>query len=401
MRTLYIDCGMGAAGDMLTASLLELTDHPESVIQQLNAIGIPGVVYQAESVVKNGIRGTRMHVEVLGEEEGEHTHTHADGTTHSHRTLPGIEHIINDHMELKESLKESIRSVYAKLADAESRVHGVPVNEIHFHEVGDMDALADITAVCYLMDLLHPDRVIASPVHVGRGTVKCAHGILPVPAPATALLLEDVPIYSREEINGELCTPTGAALLTTFVSEYGPLPVIRGKSIGYGMGKKEFPILNCVRTILGESEGFEDKVCELNFNVDDMTGEEIGFATSELLKEGAREVYTTAVQMKKNRPGTLMTLICDEEDAERLAGVIFRFTTTLGIRKTHYDRYVMRRHITEVETPYGVIRRKDAEGFGVTKSKYEYEDVVKASQNCGKSIREIREELAKLDAEQK
>ena len=253
MRTLYFDCQMGAAGDMLTAALLELIPDRDRFVERFNALGIPGVVMQAEPSEKCGVRGTHVTITVNGEEEEsvdhehehdeheqehgdyehehfhehEHDHDHDhDGHHHHHSGLADIEHIIKDHLDLPEKVQKDILAVYQIIAEAESQVHGVPMTEIHFHEVGTMDAVADVAAVCMLMNELKPERVVASPVHVGSGQVKCAHGILPVPAPATALILQDVPIYGGE-IKGELCTPTGAALLKYFVNEFGQMPVMK------------------------------------------------------------------------------------------------------------------------------------------------------------------------------
>ena len=289
MRTLYLDCGMGAAGDMLAAALLELLPDPDEFVRELNGLGIPGVVFKKESAVKCGITGTHMAVTVNGEEEEsydhhheldhahshdhghdhsydhnhshdsahshdhgydhshehnhshdhnsvrshDHAHTHdpAHGHTHHHSSLHDIEHIVRGHLPLPRRVQDDIMAVYALIAEAESHAHGVPVSEIHFHEVGTMDAVADITAVCMLMDRLAVDEVIVSPVHVGSGQVRCAHGILPVPAPATAFILKDVPIYGGE-VRGELCTPTGAALLKHFAAGFGSMPLMRTQSIG-------------------------------------------------------------------------------------------------------------------------------------------------------------------------
>ena len=313
MRILYFDCGMGAAGDMLTAALLELLPDPAAFVKQLNGLGIPGVRFLAEPAVKCGITGSHMTVTVDGEEEDSaHAHTHAHGHTHTHTHtgLARIRHLVRDHLDLPEAVREDVLAVYGLLAEAESKVHGVPVEEIHFHEVGTMDALADITAVCMLIRALKPDRILASPVHVGSGTVRCAHGILPVPAPATALLLRDVPIYGGA-VQGELCTPTGAALLRHFADSFGPMPALRPTAIGYGMGKKDFPQANCVRAILGEAgEETGDGVLELRCNLDDQTPEEIGFALERLQEAGALDVWTQPIGMKKARPGTLLCVLC-------------------------------------------------------------------------------------------
>ena len=431
MKTLYIDCGMGAAGDMLTAALLELLPDREAFTEELNHIGIPEVTYRPETAFKCGIKGTHMHVLVSGEEESQHMHDHhhdhghdhdhdhehahmhthdeehhehdhehshehdhEPGHHHHHHTgMHAIEHLVNDHLQVSEKVKKDIRAVYAIIADAESRVHGVPVSEIHFHEVGTMDALADVTAVCLLMDRIHPDQVIASPVHVGSGTVHCAHGILPVPAPATQLILQDVPIYSRQEIRGELCTPTGAAVLKYFVTSFGELPVMKVQASGYGMGTKDFPVANCVRTLLGETGTGTDEVIEVSFNVDDMTGEEIGYVFTKLMDAGARDVFNVPVQMKKNRPGNLINVVCSEKDREKILQIIFTHTTTIGVREIKKQRYVLDRKIETVETPLGTFRRKHSSGYGVEKYKYEFDDLAAAADKEGCSIRQVLEQL--------
>lgn len=252
MKSLYIDCGMGAAGDMLTAALLELLPNPDQFVEKLNGIKIPGVVFSAEKCDKCGIVGTHMVVKVHDHEEDGHIHDHhSHHHDHHHSTLHSVEHIFS-HLDLPEEVRQDAVAVYRLIAEAESAAHGVPVTQIHFHEVGTLDAVADVAAVCLLMHTIAPEQIFASPVHVGSGTVKCAHGILPVPAPATAYLLKDVPIYGGQ-IRGELCTPTGAALLKHFVTRFGDMPVMKVSGIGYGMGKKDFEQANCVRVLLGET----------------------------------------------------------------------------------------------------------------------------------------------------
>ncbi len=442
MKTLYLDCGMGAAGDMLTAALLELLPDREKMIGELNALGIPGVAFVCEEAQKCGIGGTHISVCVHGVEESEemhdhaheaehhhdhghtheaehyhdhnhtheaehhhnHNHTHeaehrsdhahtqeAGHAHHHHSGMHEIEHIVGG-LSLSERIRKDILAVFGMIAEAESHVHGVPVTEIHFHEVGTMDAVADITAVCVLMDRLAPDQVIVSPVHVGSGQVKCAHGILPVPAPATAYILKDVPIYGGE-IRGELCTPTGAALLKYFASRFGAMPVMCTLAIGYGMGKKDFPAANCVRALLGETEGAGDMVTELICNVDDMTAEAIGFASETLLEAGALEVYTVAAGMKKSRPGTVLHVMCAEAVKDKMVELIFRHTTTIGIRENISRRYMLARSIQKVQTPYGEVRKKISEGYGVTREKYEYEDLAQIARERGMSIREVEESL--------
>ena len=388
MKTLYIDCGMGAAGDMLTAALLELHPAREDFLKQLNGLGIPGVTMVAERSTKCGINGTHIRVAVHGEEETEHMHEHHH---HHHGSMGDIRSIVS-RLAIPTMVKLDIMSVYEEIAQAESHVHGIPVAQIHFHEVGAMDAIADITAVCLLMHELKPDQVIASPVHVGSGQVRCAHGILPVPAPATAHILRNVPIYGGS-IRGELCTPTGAALLKHFVTQFGDMPAMKVKSIGYGMGKKDFERANCVRVLLGETQEKPEGIWELDCNIDDMTGEQLGFALETLMEQGALDVFTVPIGMKKSRPGILLTVLCKEADKEKMVSLIFKHTTTLGIREKFCNRYTLERKIETVDTPYGLIRRKVSIGYGTTRSKYEYEDIAKIAKANNLSIAQVLAEI--------
>ncbi len=422
MRTLYLDCAMGAAGDMLTAALLELVDDREGFVKRLNALGIPGVVFEAEQAVKCGITGTHMRVTVNGEEEEsldhlhahmhEHAHEHENGHTHSHEHDHGhdhdhehdhphhhsgmhdIEHIVRGHMTLPQKVQDDVMAVYTLIAEAESYAHGAPVEQIHFHEVGTLDAVADITAVCLLMNEIAPDKVIVSPVHVGSGQVRCAHGILPVPAPATAYILRDAPIYGGE-IRGELCTPTGAALLQHFATRYGSMPAMKVRRIGYGMGKKDFEAANCVRAMLGESAETDDEVCELSCNVDDMTGEAVGYAMERLFEAGALDVYTVPIGMKKSRPGILIRVMCRRSEREKILQTIFRHTTTIGVRESTLYRYVLDRRVETLETAYGPVRCKISEGYGAERRKYEHDDLARIAREHGCSLDEVRGMLEK------
>ena len=415
MKTLYLECNMGAAGDMLTAALLELAEDKQAFLDRMNSLGLPGVKVEAEPAVKCGITGTHMRVTVHGEEEepGEdghehhhhdhehehehdhehehhhdHDHDHEHEHHHHHASAGDIEALIRG-LDVSEKVKADACAVYQLIAEAESKVHGRPVTEIHFHEVGTLDAVADVVGVCLLMEMIAPDRVLASPVHTGSGNVRCAHGILPVPAPATALLLEGIPSYGGE-VRGELCTPTGAALLKHFASGFGPRPVMAVKAIGYGMGKKDFERANCVRAFLGESEGQRETVTKLECNLDDMTGEEIGFAQERLFEAGAFDVYTLPIGMKKSRPGILLSVVCRTEDADRMAEVLMAHTTTLGVRRLDLSRYVLKREIDTVDTAYGPVRVKRARGMGTEKEKAEYEDLAELARKNNLPLKAIR-----------
>ena len=412
MKTLYLDCAMGAAGDMLASALLELLPDPDGFVEKLNGLGIPGVTYTKEAAVKCGIRGTHLTVTVNGEEASAffealhaHHHHHDHGHDHDHEYhehdhphsgMHEIEHIVED-LQTSDAVKKEILAVYGLIAQAESRVHGEPVEQIHFHEVGAMDAVADIAAVCLLLAELAPEQVIASPVNVGGGTVKCAHGILPVPAPATAELLKDIPAYSGT-VKSELCTPTGAALLKRFAASFGEMPVMRTEAVGYGMGMKDFPVANCMRAMLGETE--EPKhahhgncacgVTELCCNIDDMTAEELSFAMERLFEAGAREVFTAPVTMKKSRPGQLLHVICDEGNKGAIVRTVFRHTATIGVREYPIKRYVLDRETREIETPCGVVREKVVSGCGVSRSKYEFDDLARIARENDLTLAEAR-----------
>lgn len=427
MKTLYLECGMGAAGDMLTAALLELCPDRQAFLDRMNALGLPGVQVETEPAVKCGITGTHMKVTVNGEEEEsldvhdhhhehehdhehehhhehdhghdhhhehdhEHPHDHEHdhhGHSHHHASMADIEAVIGK-LEIPEKVKTDALAVYRLIAEAESKVHGHPVAEIHFHEVGTMDAVTDVVAVCLLMHELAPEQVVVSPVHVGSGYVRCAHGILPVPAPATALILTGIPTYGGE-IRGELCTPTGAALLKHFAARFGDRPLMTVQAVGYGMGKKDFERANCVRAFLGESgESGQDAVAKLECNLDDITGEDIGFTLEQLFKAGALDAYTQAIGMKKSRPGILLSVICRQEDADRLAAVIMKDTTTLGIRRQDMTRYILDRKTDTVHTAYGDVRVKHASGMGVSCCKPEYEDVARLAEENDVSPAVIR-----------
>lgn len=307
--------------------------------------------------------------------------------------MAGIASII-DGLDIPDPVKEDMKAVYALIAEAESHAHGMPVDQIHFHEVGTMDAMADIAGVCLLFHELGADQIIASPVHVGSGHVHCAHGILPVPAPATAHILQGIPVYSTQ-VQGELCTPTGAALLKHFVKEFREMPVMTTSKIGYGMGKKDFERANCVRAFLGDTAETGDEIAELSCNLDDMTAEAVGFAEEALFEAGALEVYTVPVGMKKSRPGVLLTCMCRREDEEKMVELLFRHTTTLGVREHISRRFTLKRREETVETAYGPVRKKISQGHGVARAKLEYEDLAAIAKKTGRPLEEIRKEIEK------
>jgi len=427
MKTLYIECNMGAAGDMLMAALSELLPEPDRFIARMNALNLPGVRFERRRAEKCGITGTHISVTVDGEEEhahdvdnGElgmgigklnshehsrdHGHEHTESAAnhspfpiphsqfhehhHHHSSLRDI-HAIIDGLDLPERVKADAKAVYMRIADAESQVHSHPVEQIHFHEVGALDAVADVVGVCALMREIAPERVAVSPVHVGCGQVRCAHGVLPVPAPATARLLQGVPVYGGA-IRGELCTPTGAALLTHFARDFGAMPAMTLDRVGYGMGTKDFPWANCVRVLLGETEETPDSAAELRCNLDDMTGEAIGFAIRRLREAGAMDVWTQAIQMKKDRPGTQLCCLCPPEREAEFARLMLKHTTTIGVRCQTLRRYTLEREAVTLDTPYGPVRAKRSHGYGVDRTKPEFDDLAQIAEREDLSVGEIK-----------
>ena len=386
MKTLYLDCGMGAAGDMLGAALLELHPDPEDFLRRLNGLGLPGLVSRRERISRCGVMGSQLHVMIYSEEEEAQESRH-----HAHRNLPGVKEILNA-VPVSDSAREKALAVYQRIAEAESAVHGASVEQIHFHELGQMDAIVDVLTVCMLLEELAPDRIIASPISVGNGYVRCAHGLLPVPTPATAHLLSGLPIQTGPE-EGELCTPTGAALLRCFADDFGPMPSMRVERIGYGMGHRNFSHLNALRAFLGESDEKPSLLWLLQCNLDDMTGEELGFAQEELLKAGARDVWTTAIGMKKGRHGVLLSVLCKEEKKEELLRLLFLHTTTLGVRCFSCERYELERAFSTKETPFGDVTIKHAFGYGVSREKAEYEDLARLAREKRLPLRDIKNKI--------
>lgn len=428
MRTLYIECNMGAAGDMLMSALYELLEEEqkEDFITTMNHLGLPGVKIMPRRCSSCGISGTHMEVTVHGMEEHEaqiheaqthgtqvheahphHDHDQTDsghgahyhkehGHGAHHHAEPGYISDLIGRLPLPAEVRERAAEVYRAIAAAEAKAHGCPVEEVHFHEVGALDAVADVAGVCYAVYLLHPDRITASPVHVGSGTVRCAHGIMPVPAPATAHLLEDVPVYGGS-IRGELCTPTGAALLVSLAKEFGDMPMMTKRSVGVGIGTKQFEQANCVRAFLGEEAERKTvgngSIAELVCNIDDMTPEALSFALQRILENGALDAYCKACTMKKGRPGWELTVLCAAEDADKTAQDVLRETTTNGVRARVCEKYFLNPGSETVETRWGSARIKTAEGFGIRHVKPEYEDSAQIARKAGLPYREACEEI--------
>ena len=387
MKILYLECHMGAAGDMLTAALYELLSpaQRETFLNTLRSVFGPELEFSPELRETHGISGTKMHVKISGHEEGDPP-DHPQGHHHG-RSFREITAMLNA-LSLPPEVLTRAKAVYRKIARAEGRVHGTTPELVHFHEVGALDAIADVTGACLALSLLAPDRVVASPVSTGFGQVRCAHGLLPVPAPATALLLEGAEITAGP-IEEELCTPTGAALLTEFAEDFGTLPSMKLLGLGVGVGTKDFGVPNCLRAFWGETQDTPGELSELVCNLDDMSPEALAFACERLRSAGALDLYLTPGVMKKGRAGQELTLLCTPAREEDFARLILRETSTQGLRIRRCRRVMLTPGKAQAETPWGPAGVKTASGFGITHKKPEYEDAARIARDRGLPISEV------------
>jgi hypothetical protein len=366
MRTAYFDCFAGASGDMILGALLDAGLNLEDLERELARLPIHDFSVEVESVEKGGIGGSQVTV-VCGE-----SHHHV------HRHLRDLESILQGS-DLGSATREKCLRIFRRLAEAEARVHRTGIDAVHFHEVGALDTIVDVVGSVVGLELLGVGSIHCSPLNLGGGTVKCAHGELPVPAPATAELVRGKPVYSSG-VQAELLTPTGAAILITLAAEFGPIPAMAIQSIGYGAGRRDLPFPNLLRLMIGEGEAIsvgleQDSVAVLEANVDDMNPQLFDYVMGKLFDSGALDVTLTPVQMKKNRPAVVISVISPVHRREDCVRVLLRETTTIGIRWGLSHRVKARRQILEVQTPYGMVRCKVAhDQGGVLNVAPEYED---------------------------
>ncbi len=373
MKICYLDAFSGISGDMTVGALIDAGAPCGAVLDALRSFDI-GARFFAEKTTRGGITATKFRVD--------------SGTSaSSHRHLSHILKLI-EHSSISLRAKSRACAVFQRLGEAEAQVHGVPVEKVHFHEVGAADSIADIAGACIALDLLSIDELHVSPVNTGSGTVKTEHGILPVPAPATALLLQGKPIYARGP-EFELTTPTGAALAVTLAARFGSLPAMSISSLGYGAGDRDFSEHpNVLRAIVGESARAPEAtlVSVIEANIDDSSPQVLGYAMERLMDAGALDASLSPLQMKKNRPGSLLRVIARPEDQERLAQIVLAETSTLGLRIHSAERRVTERHIVEVETPFGKIRIKVAAGGSFAP---EYEDCREIAARTGTPLPQV------------
>jgi pyridinium-3,5-bisthiocarboxylic acid mononucleotide nickel chelatase len=404
-RTLYLDCFAGASGDMLVGAMLDSGLDFELLRSALLKLGVEGYELSLGRVDRSGISAAKFDVHLTSEphsHEHHHNHEHSHGE-HSHghrrqshhRSLSEIKGIISSS-NLSELVKQRAQAIFQRIGEAEAKIHNVPIETVHFHEVGAIDSIVDIVGACVAFDALKIERIISSPLHVGSGTFQCAHGTYPVPGPATAELLKGIPIYSKD-VEGELVTPTGAAIISTLAEGYGPMPMMKIENIGYGAGTRDYPKFpNALRAIIGELEEDADRtpgaVTIIEANIDDLNAQVFGYLMEKALSAGALDIFYTPVQMKKNRPGVLLTLLCNPPDRERMCDLIFRETTTLGVRYRNEQREILTREFVTVETEYGPIRVKvsRARDGRVMNASPEFEDCRVAAEKSGVGLRDAQ-----------
>ena len=390
MKVLYFDCFSGASGDMVLGALIDAGVPLAEVRRALGSLAIDPDAVWTENVVRTGIRATKFCVRG---EDGEHTHTHGH---EAHRSLAEIGALI-DGSALSAAGKARAKELFCRLGEVEAAIHGVTTDQVHLHEVGALDSIIDIVGTVHALEYLGAERVVASPLNVGSGTVRTAHGAYPVPAPATLQLLSGAPVYAGRQ-KAEMVTPTGALLVAGYAGSYGPLPRLTVQTIGYGAGARDFPDApNVLRVVIGDaaaeavSDATPTRVAVIEAEIDDMTPQLFGAVMDSLLAAGALDVFYTSVQMKKNRPGTLLTVIAPPDARTALTELVFRETTTIGVRYRESEREVLDRTIVVVMTDVGPIRVKVArQRDEVLNVSPEFDDCVRAAKAAGRPVKDVQ-----------
>lgn len=396
-RVLYFDCFSGISGDMAIGALLDAGLPLADLQQALGSLALGNAHVHAEKVLRAGVSATKFHV---------HAHTHDHGRPHTHdgavaphahdhaghRTLADIAALI-DTSALSTAGRERAKAMFQRLGEAEAAIHQMPVDQVHLHEVGDLDSIVDIVGIVFAMEWAGVDRIVCSPLNVGGGTVHSAHGVFPVPAPATVTLLGDAPIYSGA-VQKELVTPTGALIATTYATAFGPLPAMAVQRVGYGAGERDTPSTpNVLRVLIGDATDRPrgDRVTVIECEIDDMNPQLFGVVMDRLYAAGALEVFFVPVQMKKSRPGTLLTAIVPLDRRTAAADAIFAETTTIGLRYYDVDRECLDREIVTVTTPVGTVRVKVARRHGrIVNATPEFDDCAKLAAEHRMSVKDVQ-----------
>lgn len=393
MKTLYFDCSSGISGNMTLGALIEILGDKEYLIDELKKLNIVGYNIEISTKVKNGITGT--YVDVILENDDHHEHHHDEEQDshnehhHEHRNLKDVNDII-DNSSLSDNVKNLAKKIFMRVAKAESKVHNKPLDEIHFHEVGAIDSIVDIVGTAILIEKINPDKVISSVVNDGYGFIECAHGTMSVPVPATSEIFVESNVKFRQiDIDTELVTPTGAAIIAELSNEFISFPEMNVKKIGWGAGKKDLKIPNILKVYYGDIEKPSEEIVVMETNIDDSTGEIFGYTQEKLFKNGALDVFFTPIYMKKNRPAYRMTVICKKEKIHEIQEIIFRETSTIGIRYRFEYRIELSREQIEVETKYGKIKAKKVKNNGEIYIYPEYESIKKIAEEKNIPLKEL------------
>lgn len=395
MKVLYFDCSSGISGNMTLGALTEIIGDENYLINELKKLNVDGYKIEISKKVKNGITGTYVDVilehehEYHHDHEHEHEHEHEHHHHHEHRNLNDVNKII-DESSLGENVKDLAKKIFVRVAKAESKVHNKPLNEVHFHEVGAIDSIVDIVGTAILINKINPDKVISSIVNDGYGFIECAHGKMAVPVPATSEIFTEAGVKFRQiDIDTELVTPTGAAIIAELSNEFKVMPAMSVEKIGWGAGYKDIDIPNVLKVYLGEMESKDNTVCVMETNIDDSSGEILGFTSEKLFEQGALDVFFTPIFMKKNRPAYRLTVVCKKDDMEKLQNIIFRETTTIGIRYRFEERKVLERKETEIDTKYGKLKVKEVVNNGEKYVYPEFESVKKLAKENSIPLKEL------------
>ena len=391
MRVLYFDCSSGISGNMTLGALLELCDDPHYLENELNKLHVDGYHMHISQTKKNGITGTYVdvHLEHNHAHHHEHDHHHEHNHHHEHRNLFDVNKII-DESDIDEKAKELAKKIFMRVALAESKVHNETLENVHFHEVGAIDSIVDIVGTAILITYLNPDKIYSSVVNDGYGFIECAHGTISVPVPATSEIFAASDVITRQiDIDTELVTPTGAAIIAELAESYGSMPLMNVHHIGWGCGSKDLKIPNILKVSLGTIDSSLDEVIVMETNIDDCSGEILGYTMEMLLNNGALDAFFTPIYMKKNRPAYRLTVVCNESDMKKLQAIIFKQTTTIGMRYRHEQRTVLEREIIEIDTKYGKIKAKKVTFDGETYYYPEYEDLKTLAKEKGIPLKRL------------
>ena len=389
MKVLYFDCSSGISGNMTLGALLEIVGDDNYLLDEIKKLNIDGYKIEISKKVKNGITGT--HVDVILEHQHEEHHHGHEHHHHEHRNLNDVYSVI-DNSSIDEKSKELSKRIFLRVAKAESKVHNKPLEEVHFHEVGAIDSIIDIVGTAILINKINPDKIISSIVNDGHGFIECAHGTMSVPVPATSEIFANSNVKFRQiDIDTELVTPTGAAIIAELAEEFTTLPTMKTEKIGWGAGSKDLKIPNVLKVYYGDKDVQEqnEKIAVMETNIDDCSGEILGYTQEKLFQNGALDVFYTPIFMKKNRPACRLTVACKKEDMFKLQNIIFRETTTIGIRYRFESRTELGREFVEIDTKYGKIKAKKVINDGETYVYPEYSSMKELAQKNNIPLKQL------------